>query len=88
VRATVTRGKNAGLTGEVKWYGADRFARSYGTTQPMRVGIRVEGEPKLRFLPAGSVEVVNPEPVDETAVRSEARSLARARAQGGHWRVA
>lgn len=88
VRSLMTRGKSVGLVGEVKWYGPDKYAvTKYGVPAPMKVGVRVKGEPKLRYLPADRVEVLNPEPVDEEQIRSEAQSLARSRAQGGHWRL-
>lgn len=68
VRSLTQRGKNVGVTGEIRWIGPDRYAR--GTSE--RVGIAPAGEDGLRFLPAGSVEVLDPEPVDEQTLHAAA----------------
>ncbi|AEA28904.1 hypothetical protein Psed_6833 (plasmid) [Pseudonocardia dioxanivorans CB1190] len=79
VRSLTRRGKNVGITGEVRWIGPDRYARGCGE----RVGIAIPGEDTLRFLPAHSVAVLDPEPVDEQALRDYA-----ATARPASWRCA
>ncbi|WP_177238805.1 hypothetical protein [Pseudonocardia ammonioxydans] len=63
VRSLTRRGKNVHVTGEVRWIGPDRYGSE-------RVGIQVAGDDALRFLPARSVAVLDPEPVDEQALRT------------------
>lgn len=76
VRSLMTRGKNVGITGEVKWHGVDGYRPHYGgCAAPMRVGIKVDGEQKLRYLPAERVEVIDPEPVDENAIIERGRTV-------------
>lgn len=70
VRSLTRRGKNVDIAGEVRWIGPDRYARDGGE----RVGIQVAGEDGLRFLPARSVTVLDPEPVDEQALRTFAET--------------
>lgn len=85
VRSLTTRGKNKGLVGEVRWYGEDSYAPRYAgiTTVPMRVAVKVDGEDKLRYLPADRVEVIDPEPVALTGI------IARAMVARPHnWRSA
>ena len=79
VRSLTRRGKNVGITGEVRWIGPDRYARDGGE----RVGIAIPGEDTLRFLPARSVAVLDPEPVDEQVLRDYA-----ATARPESWRCA
>lgn len=56
VRSTTTRGKNKDVVGVVKWIGESRYGK--------RVGIKVDGEEKLRYLDADKVARVDAEPVD------------------------
>lgn len=58
VRSLTTRGKNVGITGKVVWYGEDRYRSTRWATY-YRVGVRVEGEPKLRYIDADRVEVID-----------------------------
>jgi hypothetical protein len=78
VRSLTTRGKNVGVTGIVKWHGEDAY-RSSRWAKAYRVGLKVEGEVKLRYLPADRVEVINPEPVDANDVLQLAWLAARER---------
>lgn len=57
VRSLTTRGKNVGVTGTVMWYGLDRYNTSRWN-EAYRVGIKVNGEANLRYLPADKVEVI------------------------------
>lgn len=75
VRSLTTRGKNVGLVGEVRWIGEDKYRSTRWITY-YRVGVKVEGEDKLRYLDWDRVEVVEPTPVDEDAIRDRARRLA------------
>lgn len=68
VRSLTTRGKNAGVTGEVKWIGRDRYREGE------RVGVKVTGEDRLRYLPIDRVELVSPDPVNEDEIREYASS--------------
>lgn len=72
VRSLTTRGKNKGVVGVVQWYGPDKYRRAYESYQPMRVAIIAEGESERRWLPAESVAVVTPEPVDVAAIAARA----------------
>lgn len=79
VRSLTTRGKNVGVEGVVRWMGEQRSrygSWSYGE----RVGVKVEGEEKLRYLDADRVEVLDPPAVDEVAV-------ARVAARREWWRL-
>lgn len=71
VRSLTKRGKDVGLTGEVRWMGVDQYRSNRHRTE-YRVGIKVDGEDRLRFMPADRVEVVDPDPVDEDAIRAQA----------------
>lgn len=75
VRSLTTRGKNVGVSGTVKWIGDDGYARVYSGPVPQRVGIKVDGEQKLRYLPLDRVEVVEPESVDENAITERSRTV-------------
>jgi hypothetical protein len=57
VRSTTTRGKNVGVTSEVRWYGVDQYHSNTWNTA-YRVGVRVDGQSKLTFLSADKVEVI------------------------------
>lgn len=57
VRSTTTRGKNVGVTGEVRWYGEDKYNTNRWAPR-YRVGVRVDGAAKLVFLSADKVEIV------------------------------
>lgn len=89
VRSTTKRGKNVGLTGEVRWMQEQRS--QYGTwSRGWRIGIRpddAEGN-GLRFMNADAVEVLDPEPVDEVAVRRQAEAHAASMRAAGRWRYA
>jgi hypothetical protein len=78
VRSLTTRGKNVGVTGRVMWYGEDSY-RSTRWLTAYRVGVKVEGEEKLRYLPADRVEVIEREPIDPNDIRQEAWLTARDR---------
>lgn len=69
VRSLTTRGKNVGVVGEVRWMGEDAY-RSTRYVTFYRVGVKVHGEKKLRYLSADRVEVVTPERVDEDEIRA------------------
>ncbi len=62
VKSLTTRGKNVGVTGEVKWIGRDEYNRYANVT---KVGIKVEGEPKLRYLTLDNVALVDPPEVSD-----------------------
>lgn len=49
VRSLTTRGKNAGVVGEVRWAQGDRL------------GVKVDGEKSYRFIDASNVEVIDPD---------------------------
>ncbi|MEV1294888.1 hypothetical protein [Pseudonocardia sp. NPDC049635] len=68
VRSLTRRGRHVGVTGQIRWIGPDRYRRDGG----QRVGIAVPGEDALRYLPARSVTVLDPEPVDEQRLRGHA----------------
>jgi hypothetical protein len=76
VRSTTRSGKNKGVEGVVRWYGEDSYARDYGLGKPMKVGVVVEGEKKLRYFAASNAEVLDPGvvPSDEVLLE-EARRL-------------
>lgn len=77
VRSLTTRGKNVGIVGIVKWIGEDGFQPRYGgqTVIPMRVGIKVDGEQKLRYLALERCEVIEPDEVDESAIIERSRTV-------------
>lgn len=79
VRSLTTRGKNKGVEGVVRWYGEDRYRPTYrdSTIKHYRVGIAVEGEEKLRYLPVESVEVIDPAsaPSDEVLTEEARRRV-------------
>jgi hypothetical protein len=76
VRSTTTRGKNVGAEGIVMWRGEKRSR--YGTwSYGYRVGIKVSGESRLRYLDETSVEVIEPPAVDESAIIQRAAQAAR-----------
>jgi hypothetical protein len=70
VRSLTLRGKNVGVVGTVRWIGRGRH---YG--QGARVGVKVDGEDKLRYLDTLRVEVVASAPVDEAKIREDAAKL-------------
>ncbi|KOV84757.1 hypothetical protein [Nocardia sp. NRRL S-836] len=74
VRSTTTRGKNAGLVGEVAWKGRDKI-RSTRYHTYYRVGIDVDGT--RRFMPVENVEVVEPAPVNEAELAQSVESAVR-----------
>lgn len=74
VRSVTTRGKNVGVVGVVTWIGEDQY-RSTRHQRVYRVGIKVEGEDKLRYLGLGQVEVIEPDAVDEQDIRERGASL-------------
>lgn len=76
VRSTTTRGKNVGVEGVVMWFGKDGYKSDRWVTY-YRVGIKVEGESKLRYLDAEKVEVISPEPIDADAIRERAEQCGR-----------
>lgn len=53
VRSLTTRGKNVGVEGVVRWYGASNYGG-------MRVGIKIEGQSTLVYMDASRVEVIPP----------------------------
>lgn len=77
VRSTTKRGKNVGVEGIVMWRGEKRSQYrtwSYG----YRIGIKVAGETRLRYLDETAVEVLDPPTVDEaTITRQAARDAKR-----------
>lgn len=75
VKSLTSRGKNAGIVGTVMWIGEDGFKSTRHVTYH-RVGIKVEGEDKLRYLPIERVERTEPRPVDTDAIKARARSFA------------
>jgi hypothetical protein len=67
VYSLTRRGKNVGAEGIVMWRGEKRSR--YGTwSYGYRIGIKVEGETKLRYLDETSVEVIDPPIVDEAKI--------------------
>jgi hypothetical protein len=66
-----------GIVGIVKWIGEDGFQPRYGgqTVIPMRVGIKVDGEQKLRYLALERCEVIEPDEVDESAIIERSRTV-------------
>lgn len=74
VRSLITRGKNVGVTGTVRWRGEDS-RRSTRWHTYYRVGVKVDGEDGLRYLHAERVEVLDPKPVDADAIRRRAARL-------------
>lgn len=73
VRSLTTRGKNKGVVGIVKWIGDDKFNYNrYSATQPKVVGIKVEGEEKLRYLPLERVERTTAREVNEAQIAADA----------------
>ncbi len=80
VRSLTTRGKNVGIEGTVVWIGDN----DYGSGQ--RVGLKVEGEDKLRYLSADKVVALAPATIDVDDVRYVAHHrAARIRRQGYGW---
>lgn len=67
VRSVTTRGKDVGVTGEVRWTGDGRYGP--------RIGIRVEGRKGYVFMSADRVEVIDPAPVDEQEIRDHAVNI-------------
>lgn len=82
VESLTTRGKNVGVKGVVKWYGEDAY-RSTSWMTYYRVGVKVDGEDKLRYLPAEKVRVIDPPAVDEAEIARHARWMASQH----HWRI-
>jgi hypothetical protein len=58
------------------WYGEDNY-RSTRWLRAYRVGVKVEGEQKLRYLPADRVEVIDAPLVDPIDIRQTAWLAAR-----------
>jgi hypothetical protein len=90
VRSTTTRGKNVGVTGTVAWIGPNRYA--YGATgaAALRVGVKVVGEERLRYLDGDRVALVDTPAVVELTPeeKGEAVRMAHHRAVTGQWRQA
>lgn len=82
VKSLMTRGTKKDVTGEVRWYGEDRYKSSRWLTV-YSVGIKVEGNDKLVYLAADKVEVLNPEAADEAYLRE----LSIERAKQHAWRL-
>lgn len=80
VRSLTTRGKNKDMVGIVKWIGEDSYRRG-----ELRVGVKVEGEAKLRYLPADRVDATSPAPIDFRAIYRAARVTARHAHANGDW---
>ena len=79
VRSITTRGKNVGIEGIVMWRGEDKYSHIAGS---YRVGIKVNGNAKLTYLPESSVEVIDDVKVDA----HEIEMMARDRASQCRWR--
>jgi hypothetical protein len=82
VKSLTTRGKNVGITGVVMWYGVDQYKSDRYLTV-YKVGVKVEGDPKLRYLAADAVAVIDPEPVNP----AEIIARAKIRASQHGWRT-
>ena len=82
VTSTTTRGKNVGITGTVMWIGPDRY-----NPRSERVGIKVEGEDTLRYLPANKVRATTPAEVsyDEIHQRAQVSAGRAVRECGPSW---
>jgi hypothetical protein len=81
VRSLTTRGKNIGIEGTVVWIGDDNYR-----TDAKRVGIKVDGEDTLRYMPADKVVAIDPATVNVDDVRYVAHHrAARIRRQGYGW---
>lgn len=75
VRSTTTRGKNTGVEGVVMWRGEKRSR--FGTwSYGCRIGIKVDGETRLRYLDDTSVVVLDPPDVDEAEIARHAAGAA------------
>ncbi len=82
VRSLTTRGKNAGVEGVVMWRGEQRS--QYGTwSKGFKVGFKVEGESKLRYVMEDKLEVLDPPAVDEAEIARQAKQRASQRG----WRI-
>jgi hypothetical protein len=62
-RSLTTRGKNAGIVGKVMWIGPDSYRAG-----EIKVGLKVDGERKLRYLPVDRVEATEASVVDLDAI--------------------
>jgi hypothetical protein len=82
IRSLTTKGKAVGAEGVVKWIGVDSY-RSTRYTTMYRVGIKVEGNPKLVYLPLEKAEVLNPDHVDIDEIRELGKTVTPA-----NWRSA
>lgn len=79
VRSLTTRGKNVGVEGDVMWFGRDDYRSDRWVTY-YKVGVKVAGEAKLRYMAADRVEVVSAvESLDAADVRQQAWLLAHDR---------
>lgn len=67
-RSTTTRGKNVGVVGKIVWMGENSYKP--GT---VRIGIRVDGESKLRYIGADNVQTVEPVEPDADNIRARVR---------------
>lgn len=89
IRSKATRGHSVGVEGVVRWYGEDDM-RSRSWRKAYKVGFAVDGERKLRYLPAGLVEVIDPQSqmADREALAKRAKDLARSRNWDAAFRAA
>jgi hypothetical protein len=75
VKSLTTRGKNAGMTGKIMWYGIDQYKSDRYLTV-YKVGVKVEGDSKLRYLAADAVTVIDPESVNPAEIIARAKTRA------------
>lgn len=75
VRSTTKRGKNVGVVGVAKWFGEAPVRYGITLDDEQRIGVQVEGERGYRFVNRKSLEVVDPAPVDEDAIRERAKTV-------------
>ncbi|MDR7277643.1 hypothetical protein [Catenuloplanes atrovinosus] len=71
-RSTTTRGKNHGVTGQIKRLTERRF-RGHAT---LRALIVIHGTGEQRWMDADRLERTDPEPIDDNAINDRARYLA------------
>lgn len=83
VRSTTKRGKNVGIEGVARWFGDVPVRYHIPLIDDQRIGVQVEGERGYRFVNRKSLEVIDPAPVDEAAIREQAT-----RVEPANWRSA
>ena len=76
VESVTKRGKNVGLRGTVRWVRIVPGYRRWDAPK-LRLGVKIDSEPKLRFIDAASVKIIetNRKPLSDKEIKRSAELM-------------